>query len=39
VLNINNLEADITSLSIQGPLQPFKSTLETYRDTITIDTL
>jgi hypothetical protein len=38
VPNINNLERDIASLPIQGPLQPFKSILETYRDTITIDT-
>ena len=36
--NINNLEGDIAGLPIQGPLQPFKSTLETYRDTITVDT-
>jgi hypothetical protein len=38
VPNINNLEEDVASLPIQGPLQPFESTLETYRDTITVDT-
>jgi hypothetical protein len=37
VLNINNLEEDITGLPIKGPLQPFKSMLETYGDTITVD--
>jgi hypothetical protein len=38
VLNINNLKGHIKGLLIQWPLQLFKSTLETYRDTITIDT-
>jgi hypothetical protein len=38
VPNIDNPEEDVTGLPIQGPLQPFESTLETYRDTITVDT-
>jgi hypothetical protein len=38
VPNIDNPEEDIAGLPIQGPLQPFESTLETYGDTITVDT-
>jgi hypothetical protein len=37
VPNIDDLEGHVIGLLIQGPLQPFKSTLETYRDTITVD--
>jgi hypothetical protein len=38
VLNINNSEGHIKGLLIQWPLQLFKSTLETYKNTITMDT-
>ena len=36
--NIDNPEGDVAGLPIQGPLLPFESTLDTYGDTITVDT-
>jgi hypothetical protein len=37
VPNIDDPEGHVIGLPIQGPLQPFESTLETYGDTITVD--
>jgi hypothetical protein len=37
VPNIDDPEGHVIGLPIQGPLQPFKSTLETYGDIITVD--